>query len=338
MPTKKLSDALIIGLQMSLCGLICFFISQYFHFSEGFWSVVTVSAITRPFFSATFVKAGLRLFGTLFGATVGFIMAEWIGFSPILLFLAILIFSTVTVYIGLQTKPYNYLSIVAGFSATIVIQSFLLDNIRSIALYRTLEVCIGIIVMSLVSWILSKFFSSQTHLFDKDTAKKIHRVFRTIHFSKVDLFNALLISLTISVTFIFWILFRYPQGVWLTITLFVIMEDTIAETQSKSLARLLGQIFAAVLGGTVAVFFPSNMPIIALVLVVGFFICGTVIGYESRFSASGNHAGSALAIMLLAGLPDNSAEVVINRFINVVAAIVIAMTVSYFQLISKPKL
>ncbi|KTD65217.1 FUSC family protein [Legionella shakespearei] len=334
--TKKMKESWIIGLQMSLCGLICFFISQDFHFNQGFWSVVTISAITRPSFSGTFVKAGLRLCGTLFGAGTGFLMAEWIGYSPFALFVAIFIFSTVTVYISLQTKPYNYLSIVAGFSAVIVIEAFLLDNIRSIALYRTVEVCIGILVMSIISWIMAQFFSSQTNFFDKDIGKKIATVYRSIHFSKVDLVNALIISLTISLTFLSWMIFRYPQGIWLTITLFVVMEDTVAETQTKSFARLSGQIFAAILGGMVAIFFPTNMLIIGLVLVIGFFICGSVIGYESRFTASGNHAGSALAIMLLAGLPDNSTEVVMNRFVNVVAGIIIAMVVSHFQ-ISKSK-
>jgi uncharacterized membrane protein YccC len=190
---NKQIQALIIGFQMSLCGLICFFISQYYQFNQGFWSVVTISAITRPSFSGTFVKAGLRLVGTLLGASLGFLMAEWIGYHPWILFFAIFIFSTGTVYISLQTKPYNYLSIVAGFSAAIVIGSFVLDNIQAIALYRTLEVCFGIIVMAVISWLMSKIFSSQVKLFDSDAAKKIVQVYRSIHFSKTDLMNALII-------------------------------------------------------------------------------------------------------------------------------------------------
>jgi uncharacterized membrane protein YccC len=326
----KTNQALIIGLQMSLCGLICFFVSQYYQFNQGFWSVVTISAITRPSFSNTFVKAGMRLIGTLLGACLGFLIAQWIGYNPLALFTAILLFSTVTVYISLQTKPYNYLSIVAGFSAAIVIGSFVIDNIQAIALYRTIEVCFGILVMAIVSWLMSKTFPSQALLLDKTTSKNIVQVYRSIHFSRTDLVNTLIISLTISISFLSWILLRYSEGIWLTITLFVIMEDSLKETREKAVARLLGQIFAAILGGLTAILFPTNLLIIGLVLALGFFIAGSVIGSDSKFTATGNHAGSALAIMLLAGLPDNSTEVVISRFLNVLAGILIAMTVSYF--------
>ena len=326
-----MNQALIIGLQMSLCGLICFVITQHFHLKEGFWSVVTISAITRPNFSATFIKAGLRLTGTICGASIGYLMAKSIGYSPFELFFVVLLFATVTVYISLQTKPYNYLSIVAGFSAVIVIESFLLGNIRSIALYRTLEVCLGIIVMALVSWIMAKFFASKNKLIDYEAPKKIYQTYKAMHFSKVDLINALVISVTVSLTFLSWMIFRYPQGIWVTITLFVIMEDSIKGTHEKALARFLGQTFAALLGGTVALLFPTNLLIIGLVLGLGFFICGMVIGHESKLTAAGNHAGSALAIMLLAGLPNEVTEVVVGRFFNVLAGIIIAITVSYIQ-------
>lgn len=329
--TTRLDKALIIGLQMSLCGLICFAISQYFHLSEGFWAVVTVSAITRPNFSATFVKAMLRLAGTLLGAWVGFIVAEQIGFSPYALFFVILIFTTATSYIGLQIRPYNYLSIVAGFSAVIVIGSFLLGNIKAVAVYRTLEVCLGIIVMAVVSWLMSKCLASGNQLIDYNAPKNIVQLFKKIHFSRQDLVDAWVISFTASLTFLTWMIFRYPEGIWVTITLFVIMEDSIKGTNEKAWSRFFGQVFAAILGGAVAILFPTNIIVIGIVLCLGFFLCGMLIGYETKFSASGNHAGSALAIMLLAGLPNNVANVVASRFFNVLAGILIATIVSYLQ-------
>ncbi|KTD27172.1 MULTISPECIES: FUSC family protein [Legionella] len=327
--TNKIENALIIGLQMCLSGLICLTISQYFHFHEGFWSVVTVSSIARPNFSATFVKAFLRLTGTLCGALVGFILAMQIGYSPLALFFAVLLFSTITTYIGLQTRPYNYLSVVAGFSAVIVIQSFLLNNIKAVALYRTLEVCLGIIVVGVVSWIMSKLTPAKQQLVDHEAAKKIKLAFKSIHFSKADLIDSFIIGITVSLTFLSWMIFRYPQGVWVTITLFVILENTVKGTHEKGLARFLGQCFAAILGGSVAILFPNSLIIIGAVLALGFFLCGMSIGYEMKFSATGNHAGSALAIMLLAGLPGDATEVVIGRFLNVLAGIVIATFISW---------
>ncbi|KTD33796.1 Fusaric acid resistance protein family protein [Legionella nautarum] len=322
---------------MGLSGLICLLLLQYYHLHEGFWAVVTVSSITRPNLSATVIKSALRLVGTLVGAIVGFILAKHIGYSPFELFFTILIFSFTTTYIGLQTRPYNYLSVVAGFSAVIVIASFVLGDIQAVAIDRTLEVCIGIIVVALVGWSISNFLTSKSPLIDREANKKIIQSFKDISWSKPDLINAAIISLAASLTFLSWIIFRYPEGVWVTITLFVVMEDTTKGTKEKALARFLGQCFAAVLGGAVAILFPTDMMVIGLVLVCGFFLCGFLIGYETKFSATGNHAGSALAIMLLAGLPDTALHVVIGRFLNVMVGLVIAMIVSYLLLKEDPK-
>lgn len=335
--TERINKASIVGLQMGLSGLICLLLLQYYHLHEGFWAVVTVSSITRPNLSATVIKSALRLVGTLVGAIVGFILAKHIGYSPFELFFTILIFSFTTTYIGLQTRPYNYLSVVAGFSAVIVIASFVLGDIQAVAIDRTLEVCIGIIVVALVGWSISNFLTSKSPLIDHEANKKIIQSFKNISWSKPDLINAAIISFAASLTFLSWIIFRYPEGVWVTITLFVVMEDTTKGTKEKALARFLGQCFAAVLGGAVAILFPTDMMVIGLVLVCGFFLCGFLIGYETKFSATGNHAGSALAIMLLAGLPDTALHVVIGRFLNVMVGLVIAMIVSYLLLKEDPK-
>jgi uncharacterized membrane protein YccC len=326
---NALDKSLITGLRMSICGLICFAISQYYQLSEGYWAVVTISAITLADFSSTFVKAILRLTGTLVGAWLGFVAAESIGNSPYVLFAVILLFTTITTYIGLQTKPYNYLTVVAGFSAVIIIESRLLGNIEAVALYRTLEICLGIIIMAIVSSVMAKCLASDDKFFDANAPKKIVHLFQTIHFSTNDLLHALIISLTASLTFLSWMIFQYSQGVWCTITILVIMEDHLKATDEKALARFLGQVLAAIFGGAVAILFPTNLVMVGIALGFGFFICGMLIGSGHKLASMGNHAGSAMAIMLLAGLPNNALEVVEGRFINVVAGIVITTLVSY---------
>lgn len=314
---------------MSLCGVICFFISQYYQLSEGYWAVVTISAITRPNLSATFVKAALRLVGTLVGAWIGFVAAEGIGNAPYILFAIILLFTLVTTYIGIQTKPYNYLTVVAGFSAVIVIESYLLDDIKAVALYRTLEVCLGIVVMAIVSAIMARYLHNNDNFFEENVSHKIYKRFKSLHFSTSDLLHALVISLTASLTFLSWMVWRYPQGVWCTITVLVIMEDSLKLTHEKASARFLGQVVAAIFGGAVALFFPTNIVIVGVALAVGFFLCGMLIGRDHKLSTTGNHAGSAMAIMLLAGLPNNAMNVVAGRFINVVVGILIVTIVMY---------
>lgn len=326
---KNTSNALITGVRMSICGLCCLIIYQYFHLTEGYWAVVTVSAITRPNLSGTFLKALLRLSGTLLGAGVGLIAGLTIGNSPILLFSVILLFTTVTTYIGLQTKPYNYFSTVAGFSVVIVISACLEQDVSALAFHRTFEICLGILTMVLVSVVMNTLSSEKKSLFEKDTFWEMKKMMVNMHFSSEHLFQAFVIALTASLTFFYWYFFHFAQGIWITITIFVIMEDSLSGTNEKALVRFSGQVFAAVIGFLVAFFFPENMIVVAIALGLGFFICGMIIGSESKMATMGNHAGSALAIMLLAGYPNNMLDVVYGRFFNVLAGIVIATLVIY---------
>lgn len=96
--SEKMDASLITAFRMSLCGFICFVIAQYFHLSEGYWAVVTVSAITRANFSATFAKALLRLAGTLLGAGVGYFAAVSIGDSPYQLFSVVILIASLVSY------------------------------------------------------------------------------------------------------------------------------------------------------------------------------------------------------------------------------------------------
>lgn len=327
--TDNRRNALLTGLRMSICGLCCLVMYQYFHLTEGYWAVVTISAITRPNLSGTFLKALLRLSGTLLGAGVGLIAGLAIGNSPVPLFSVILLFTTATTYIGLQTKPYNYFSTVAGFSVVIVIAGCLEHDVSALAVHRTLEICLGILTMLLVSVTMNQFLTKKNTLFEKDTFLDMKKVISTTHFSRIHFFQAFVIALTASLTFFYWYFFRFSQGIWITITIFVIMEDSLSGTNEKALVRFLGQVFAAVIGVLVALFFPGNIMIIAAALGLGFFICGMIIGSESKMATMGNHAGSALAIMLLAGYPNNMLDVIYGRFFNVLAGIVIATLVTY---------
>lgn len=290
--------------------------------------MVTVSAIARPMLSGTFVKAMLRLTGTIFGALLGFFCAYLIHDNIILLMAAFFLFVSLTVYIALQTKPYNYAAIVSGFTAVIVIASSVLGEVMAIAFYRTMEVVFGIILTGIISGMMGLILREHDQFFERGLFKKLSAAYQNLHYSRKTLLSALKISITASLTFLSWILFKYPYGYWVTITILIIMEDSLEETQRKSFLRLTGQILAAVYGLMVAIYSNGDPFILGLALFIGFFISGAIIGSGWSIADMGNHAGSAIAIMLLAGGPGQTAALVWDRFFNVLAGIFIANLVN----------
>jgi uncharacterized membrane protein YccC len=316
---------------MSLAALLCYALYQYFAWPEGYWAVVTTSAITRANMSGTYIKASLRLVGTLIGAFVGYLCAYLIHDGVIWLTCVFLLFTTFTAYIALQTRPYSYAAVVAGFTSVVIISSKVMGDVEALALFRTLEVILGILISALVSTMMVPVVKGKDHFFDGKMPQGIREVFRHIQRSKETLFAALRISLTASATFLAWLILRYPYGFWATITVLIIMEESFEKTTKKSYMRLLGQILAAIYGLMIVLMADGNVYFIGTALVIGFFVSGFIIGSDCSVADLGNHAGSAIAIMLLVGMQSNTLDVVMGRFFNVVAGILIANLVMFMS-------
>jgi uncharacterized membrane protein YccC len=281
--------------------------------------------------SDTMVKALLRLLGTCVRAFVGFVLVYLIQDNPIWLGLTFGFFVTLTSFIALQTKPYNYCAIVAGFTAVVIISSKVLGNVQAIAWFRTLEVIFGIMVYAFINIMVEILIHGKAPFFDYKIKSKLISTYHQIHLSKETIINALTISIPTTLTFISWLIWKYPYGFWTTVTLLVIMEDTLSATRDKSMARFLGQTLAAVCGLLVAFYANGDVLLTGIALAIGFFISGCIIGSNSKIASMGNHAGSAIAIMLLVGLKEGATDVVTGRFFNVLAGILIANTVMWLH-------
>ncbi len=239
---------IITGTRMMVAGLLCFLTYQFMNWPEGYWSVVTISAITQATLSDTMVKAVLRLGGTCLGAVIGFIFAYLIHDNPVWLISIFFIFITLTTYIALQTKPYNYGAIVAGFTAVVIISSKVLGDLQDIALFRTLEVIFGILVYAGVNIIVLILQRRVNEFITPHLSEKLADVYSKINWSPTTLRSALVISIPTTLTFLSWLIWQYPYGFWTTITLLIIMEDSVSVTEKKSLMRLIGQTMAAIGG------------------------------------------------------------------------------------------
>lgn len=325
-----MSKTYLTGFRMMMAGIVCYCCYQWFNWPEGYWSVVTVSAITQSTLSDTMVKALLRMIGTIIGAIVGILLAIVIINNIYLLSIIFGSFITVTTYTGLQSKPYNYAPIVAGFTAVIIISASYLGQTHEIAWDRTIQVIFGILVYAMVNLMVLWFRLDASAIFDSSFIQKLKHIFSNFHINRHDVILSLVISIPTTLTFLAWLIFQFPHGFWVTVTLLIIMEDTLVKTQGKSYIRFVGQSVAAIYGLMVAWLAMGNIIITGIALALGFFLCGLMIGSNRKNASIGNHAGSAIAIMLLVGLEDGVNDVVMVRFLNVFAGIIIANLIMIF--------
>lgn len=326
--TMKLDrQATTAGFKMAVAGVIAMSAMVFFHLNFGYWAVVTVAAITSFDESATLLKGLMRLLGTLLGAALGYLIAthsygyDWLAY--IIFFITLFSFSL----ISLQNNIFSYAGLIAGVTTVIVIG---VEHNHTVlvgaAVYRTLDVILGIIITVIVSVLVR---TSQLHFNDLT-----HRAPFKINSSI--LHAALRIAFTATATFILWHIFNIPQGFWITVSCLFIMEESINTTHVKAWLRLLANIFAALLGSIAALTYGQSIWPLMIILCMGFFACGFIIGSKKKYSSLGNTTGIALSIMLLSGFNQhNIFDIVSIRFINVCIGIVIGVAMTHYFIPNK---
>lgn len=314
------------GFKMAISGIIAMSVMVYFHLDFGYWAVVTVAAITSYDESATLIKGLMRLLGTLCGALLGYIVAlHTYHYEPLayaLFFLAIFSFSL----ISLQRNIWSYAGLIAGVTTAIIIGvEHSRAMLEGIALYRTMDVILGIIITAVISLMI------------RTTPISFHELVYSspITFNKSIVNSALRIALTAAATFILWNVFSIPQGFWITVSCLFIMEETINKTNVKASLRLLANILAALIGSVAALTYGQSVWPLMTVLFCGFFICGWIIGSKTSYSSLGNTTGIALSVMLLSAF-NNQHEIfsiigirLMNVCIGIAIGVFITQVASY---------
>lgn len=318
--------AALTGLKMAISGVLGMAAILIFHLNFGYWVVVTVAAITAHDNSATLSKSGMRLIGTVGGATLGYLIVLTAGvhvaLSLVLFFIAIVVFMLV----GLQRHSISYAGTIAGVTTVVIIGASIDSGaLMSVAVYRTCEVILGVIITAAISFLLHP----QKINLPTRSASLPFKFCLQRHI----IYGALRIAITVFATYVFWLWLRFPEGFWITISCLFVMEENLHNTYRRSWLRFLAHVLAAAFGLVAALICGQNAWLLGSVLFVGFFCCGYIIGQKTAYSGLGNTAGIAMAIMLLAGFNQGAIfEIVSLRFINVCIGIAISMLMTHHVL------
>ncbi|WP_133128419.1 FUSC family protein [Legionella nagasakiensis] len=313
-------DGLFPATVLTLSAIICFCCYRYFKWSEGYWAVITVAAVTQDKVHNTIIKVILRSSGTIIGAGIGYLFV--IALPKILFFPIFFLGMFLAVLLTLAATKYRYMMIIAGLTFSLVAAAGITDHVVEIAIERTYEVIFGCLVCFIVSLLLQRL---APHMKGEKQAMSLSFIF---HHGMI--IEAVLMSAACALTFFTWQWFKYPLGFWATITCLFVLEENLGHTIKNAWKRIKAHIVITAFASIVALFITAENNLILLPLAIGLFICGYYLGQNTWLSPMANTMGVALSVVLLVEVPNlTQFEVVLARFLNVMYGSSVAFIIMY---------
>jgi uncharacterized membrane protein YccC len=317
--------ALITAIKMCAAGLFGFLITNYFHFPESVWCLVTIAAVTQTGLDQTVIKSLMRAIGTIIGAVLGYWIAVIAKADPIIIITLIFATIFITSYIAVQPTVYSYCGIITGMTIAIVVFFNLNnENYFNVAVDRTYEVLLGVAILCVLNLLL--YFFVKRYIPRGISKANISWTLPQFKMTGQYAIPALKVAFACVLTFLIWYYFKQPQGYWATISCLLIMEENQRATLKKGGFRFLAH-FIATLVGLLCVLVLLHAPYAwrLLPLLITFFACGFLIGTKSEYAGMGNTLGIAIAIMLLSS-PNahETIQIIFERFYNVMIGITVA--------------
>lgn len=165
------------ALRAGISTVVAVFIAIKLHMGAPFWSGVTTVVVANLYTGKIIDKSILRVTGTFAGAFLGLYIAGFIANSLLLYLLAcfLLMFYSVHYY---YTSRYAYAFLLGGATAIMVISQVAMEpgNVFYIAIWRSAEISIGIVVSALTAYTI---FPNNIH---ENFRKEINVIFT--HFEK----------------------------------------------------------------------------------------------------------------------------------------------------------
>lgn len=324
----------IVASKMMLGAVIAFIIYNAFHLQFGYWSVVTVAAITQANFAQTATKGLMRAIGTVVGAAAGYFFAVLAQGNEIVILALFFVFLTLTVLVAVQKTKFSYAGVIGGLTLVIVVSSALVTkDLFGSAVFRSFEIILGVLVMVVINLLMTlglRLSSGRPAELLRDLNHLPHQL-KQLTINKTYVNTAIKISLCCVFTFGIWLYFKQQGGFWATVSCLLIMEESAKQTQIKSVLRFVAHLIFAVAATISVLLIGDNVWWLLLPLAILFFICGYIVGTRSKYSSLGTTGGIAVAVMLLAD-PGTTASlhVVLARFLNVMFGVTVAILASHF--------
>ena len=150
------SDWLYSG-KAFLAAVLAFYIALLISLPNPYWSFATVYIVSHPLTGATRSKAVYRAVGTVIGAAMALAIVPAFASSPMMLVLAVGLWSAVALYLALlDNTPSTYIFLLASYTTPMIAVPSILApaGVFDLAVARSEEILLGIVCASVVSTVL----------------------------------------------------------------------------------------------------------------------------------------------------------------------------------------
>ncbi len=322
------------ALKLTVALLTAFGFYLIYPLNTAYWSLVTIVAITQVGFEHTLSKSIMRFLGTIVGALLGFGIGFFVNKNMVLLLPAFTIGVFFTSLIAVQRTNIAYGGVVSGITLVIVLASSMLnDGLIQNALYRSLEVSVGIFILLFINVILLLLFQPKARslaYFLKDI-KNIKPDLKNFSYDKDKIIASIKIALACLLTLAIWLWIQQPEGFWATVSCLLVMEESINSTRLKASNRILAHFIAAGIGVISALTLGQTIYLLVIPLLLGGYFCGWLISLNNKYSPLGTTTGIAFIIMLLVEPGSLSTlHTTLWRFFNVMFGVIVAILLTQY--------
>lgn len=138
---------LLTAFKAALAVVIALGIAMKLNWERPYWTGITVSITFLPYVGAAIEKSILRILGTLFAGFLAYLLTGFFEQDQVLMSIALFLILSILGY-GATGTTYPYFFILGGITLCIIVGTTIVDpgELWHLVLFRTLEVCLGVVV------------------------------------------------------------------------------------------------------------------------------------------------------------------------------------------------
>jgi hypothetical protein len=316
-----------LAFRSASAGVLAIMVAMALDLGNPYWAGITAFGMLRQDVAATLSRSFDRVLGTIAGAALGYVVAAFVADHLIFSAICVVIVSF-TLY-ALTRVNHSYAVLLTGVTSLLVMFGSLSapDAAYSIAVYRGLEIIVGVAAASLVDMLLAPDRGKP----NKDPPKP------GVFSKPVDL-DQLIISITAGLAIAsvpsVWNAFELPGLDQTPITAFVIMIAIQRDPRWVAATRAFGCLAGGAYGLLCLGVIDDSLLLWMGLMFLGLYLSGHVLHRGGEASYLGHQAGVAVILAMAEGMaPSVDILPAIDRLVGIFGDIVL---VAVFQNLLSP--
>lgn len=279
---------------------------------QPYWAAISALIIANVDRGALFTKGVLRIIGTVGGVVSGYGVSLLLEGFPVFQGMMLMLAAGTGMYLRQRTRyPYAWFYGALSFMLIVLCSMSAPDTLYSFAVYRFMEIVIGVVAATLASFAIGRRDAFPWGLAPQEPTLSPNEAARQG-------FAAAVGVITIVVG---WAIFNLPSVIQVVISSLVVVDSNVNNTRHRGWQRILGCIIGGVTGLLVIAVDASNLIWWTVSLFAGIFLFSRVHLGKSPNAYVGTQSALAFIITLVGSGPPDSIMPPLNRLIGIIVGV-----------------